>query len=341
MPKAAAAAATLVGIVLVLGSCVPLGLSIYASAWATPVLAASLALDQPLRSEAIRVTPGQLVRIAVKARIETPSVQEEKKDEKAATYKARYRFPVVFSVFDTAGSRLAERREAVAWDTQAMTVTDDERATSVGGSLTVKHTFEGIEAPASGAIVVEASMAPDRQYLARASDVQLLVYDNQGSDRKRVALFMAMLVGGGLLAVVGIIFLASSMAGAPSSPGVASSPAGESAVPAASRKRAAACHALGFLGYLVPFGNLFGPLAMWLYWRSADPYVDRQGKEAVNFQLSVVVYMMASVILILVLIGAFLIFAVALLHFIFMVAAAASAAGGKDFRYPMTVRFVK
>jgi len=46
------------------------------------------------------------------------------------------------------------------------------------------------------------------------------------------------------------------------------------------------CHLSGLAGYVVPFGNIFGPLIIWLIKRDQSWFVDDQGKEALNFQIS-------------------------------------------------------
>ena len=46
------------------------------------------------------------------------------------------------------------------------------------------------------------------------------------------------------------------------------------------------CHLLSFTAYVgIPFGNVLGPLIMWLVSKDKSAFVDRHGKAAVNFQL--------------------------------------------------------
>jgi uncharacterized Tic20 family protein len=47
------------------------------------------------------------------------------------------------------------------------------------------------------------------------------------------------------------------------------------------------CHLMAFCGYVIPFGNLLGPLVIWLTKKDASPFVDDQGKESLNFQITV------------------------------------------------------
>ena len=53
------------------------------------------------------------------------------------------------------------------------------------------------------------------------------------------------------------------------------------------RQWAMFCHFAAFLGLVLPFGNLIGPLIVWQIKKDVHPFIDDQGKEALNFQISV------------------------------------------------------
>lgn len=46
------------------------------------------------------------------------------------------------------------------------------------------------------------------------------------------------------------------------------------------------CHLSGFAGYVVPLGQIVAPLIIWLIRRDKSAFVDNQGKEALNAQIS-------------------------------------------------------
>ena len=102
-----------------------------------------------------------------------------------------------------------------------------------------------------------------------------------------------------------------------------------------------ACHLAALLGFIIPLGNLVGPLVIWLLKRNDHPQVDRQGKEAVNFQISVAIYLIVSALLIPVVIGLLLLPAVALFALVMVIVAAIKASNGEEFRYPLTIRLIK
>ena len=69
------------------------------------------------------------------------------------------------------------------------------------------------------------------------------------------------------------------------------------------RQWAMLCHLAAFAGLAVPFGNLLGPLIVWQMKKDVDPFVDAQGKEALNFQISVAIAVMVCFLLMLLVIG--------------------------------------
>jgi uncharacterized protein len=101
------------------------------------------------------------------------------------------------------------------------------------------------------------------------------------------------------------------------------------------------CHLSGLAGYVVPFGNIFGPLIIWLIKRDQSWFVDDQGKEALNFQISWAIYMIVSLIAILVLVGIVLVGIVAIGGLVLLIVAAVKANEGIAYRYPLTIRFIK
>lgn len=98
-------------------------------------------------------------------------------------------------------------------------------------------------------------------------------------------------------------------------------------------------HLTTFSSYIgVP--GFIGPLVIWLLKKDEMPFVDDQAKEALNFQISLFIYAIISAVLIFVLIGFFLLIALAVLHVIFTIIAAIKASEGTRYRYPLTIRLV-
>ena len=98
-------------------------------------------------------------------------------------------------------------------------------------------------------------------------------------------------------------------------------------------------HLSQFGGYLVPYGGMVIPIAMWLYARDHDPFVDEHGKEIVNFIISHFIYSVVVAILCFVLVGFILIPLLLILVLLAPIFGAIAASKGQSFRYPLTIRF--
>lgn len=101
------------------------------------------------------------------------------------------------------------------------------------------------------------------------------------------------------------------------------------------------CHLLAFSGYLVPFGNIFGPLVLWLLKRAEDPFVEACGKEAINFQITMTIYAAICGLSILIGIGLILLPIVMILNIVYTVIAAIKASEGRSYHYPLTIRLIQ
>lgn len=83
------------------------------------------------------------------------------------------------------------------------------------------------------------------------------------------------------------------------------------------------------------------PLILWLVKRKESHFIDDHGKEAVNFQISLLIYALISAILIPACgIGVVGFIAVYALGIVGMIMASVAANRGEFFRYPATIRFI-
>jgi len=101
------------------------------------------------------------------------------------------------------------------------------------------------------------------------------------------------------------------------------------------------CHLVVFVGYIIPFASIIGPLVIWMIKRDEMPFVDDQGKESLNFQITIMLALIASGILMFVLIGVVLIFVVVIFQFIVVIIASIKAKEGVYYRYPLCIRLIK
>jgi uncharacterized Tic20 family protein len=119
------------------------------------------------------------------------------------------------------------------------------------------------------------------------------------------------------------------------------SSAGAAGVSAEERQWAMFAHLAALLGFLIPFGNIIGPLVIWLIKKDEMPFVDDQGKESLNFQITVAIAALISMALIVILIGFALLALVAIAALVMTIIAAIKANEGTRYRYPFTLRLIK
>ena len=100
-------------------------------------------------------------------------------------------------------------------------------------------------------------------------------------------------------------------------------------------------HLSALVGYsIVPFGNVVAPLIIWLIRKDQSWFVDDQAKEAINFQISMVIYALISIPLVLLLIGIVLLIFLYVFGIVMVIIAAIKANDGVQYRYPVTIRFI-
>ncbi len=101
------------------------------------------------------------------------------------------------------------------------------------------------------------------------------------------------------------------------------------------------CHLISFCGYVIPLGNLIGPLVVWLIKKDEMSFVNDQGKESLNFQITMFIAFIISVILAFVLIGFLLMGVLIIYQIVVVIMATIKANDGVKYRYPYTIRFIK
>lgn len=111
---------------------------------------------------------------------------------------------------------------------------------------------------------------------------------------------------------------------------------------AQARQWAMLCHYAAFFWLLAPMiGNVIGPLIVWQLKKDLDPFIDAQGKEALNFQITYSVAMMICGLLAWVLIGFPLMLLVGITALVLTIIAGIKANEGQAYRYPFSWRLIK
>jgi len=135
-------------------------------------------------------------------------------------------------------------------------------------------------------------------------------------------------------------------------------------------------HLSTFSRFIIPFGNFLGPIILWVTNKDKSAFIDAHGKQAINFQISILLYSIVIGLLtvpffifnifkqidfisinafenisinldkpspLLYLGGAFAGFAIIafLLELVFIIKASLTAREGEMFYYPLTIPFLK
>ena len=107
------------------------------------------------------------------------------------------------------------------------------------------------------------------------------------------------------------------------------------------RNWAMLCHLSAFATFFFPFGGVIGPLICWLSRKDESEWVNMNGKNSLNFQLSILLYIVLAIPLCLILIGIPIIIILSTLKVICIIIASVKAPKGELFKYPLSIPFVQ
>ena len=105
------------------------------------------------------------------------------------------------------------------------------------------------------------------------------------------------------------------------------------------RNWAMLCHLSAFAGFFFPFGGIIGPIICWLTRKDESSWIDVNGKSSLNFQLSILLYIVLCIPLCFILIGIPIVFALMTLKVVCIIIASIKASKGEIFRYPLVIPF--
>jgi len=100
-------------------------------------------------------------------------------------------------------------------------------------------------------------------------------------------------------------------------------------------------HLAALAGFIVPFGNILGPLVVWLVKRDHSVFVGAQAKEALNFNITLALGGLVCFVLLRLSIGVLFAALLALFWLVMTIVAAFKANEGIAYRYPFSLRPVK
>lgn len=99
-------------------------------------------------------------------------------------------------------------------------------------------------------------------------------------------------------------------------------------------------HISALSGLAVPFGNILAPLLLWLVKKDESEFVDANGKEAMNFQLTWTLLLLGASLTILIGIGLLVVPVIAVAWLVLVVLATLRASEREVYDYPLTIDFI-
>ncbi len=339
MNRTTAIASLLIGMFLFMGSCAPIVYVIYREAVVDPTNSHSLSEHGPSDEFSFQASPGTLARFKVEANITTSSVQEDP-DSLSDEYDARFKFPISYTVSDASGNVLVSEDVIMAWKDGGSISMSNEEITSTGGTLTASTSLDKFMVADDGHVNIKIELSPDTTYEASMASPQLHLYDGMIDNTWYITGGILMGLFGFILAIVGFIFAVTNSA----QESIRQPALVQNVVEERDKninQLAMYIQLSAFAGYFIPFGSVIVPVVLWLIWRDRDPYIDEMGREATNFQLSMVLYYIISFVLCFIIIGFFLITAAFIFHLAFIIIGSIQTSRGNHYRYPMIIRFIK
>jgi hypothetical protein len=94
-------------------------------------------------------------------------------------------------------------------------------------------------------------------------------------------------------------------------------------------------HILCLIGF-----PILGPLVVWLIKKDQSPYLDQQGRELLNFQISYLIYAFVAFLLCFVLIGIPLLIVIGVATLVLTIIGIVRASDGQVYRFPFTIRLL-
>ncbi|MBP6385589.1 MAG: DUF4870 domain-containing protein [Pseudarcicella sp.] len=100
-------------------------------------------------------------------------------------------------------------------------------------------------------------------------------------------------------------------------------------------------HLSQLASYVVPFFGIALPIIMWSANKDQSELVDKQGKNVLNWNISLLIYVAVSSILCFILIGIPMLLALMFVSIIFTIIGAIKAGDGVIYKYPLAMTFIK
>lgn len=100
-------------------------------------------------------------------------------------------------------------------------------------------------------------------------------------------------------------------------------------------------HLSQYCNFFMPLVGTIVPILLWTSNKENDNVIDQHGKNIINWNISSMIYLIASFFLCFLFIGFPIIFIVVILYTIFPIIGAIKADSGEVWKYPLSIDFIK
>lgn len=100
------------------------------------------------------------------------------------------------------------------------------------------------------------------------------------------------------------------------------------------------CH-VGSYSWYIGIPGLITVLVIWLIKKDQSPYVDYHGKESLNFQITMILWVAIGVLTFCLGVGIVILILDGIFNLIMVIVASIKASNGEYYRYPLTLRLIK
>ncbi len=337
----------IIGLAMLLGSFIPAGAGIYNAFNKNTAQQLNIEVGSTHRTKIFNVNTEQLVQVAIE--IDTHNSAKESNTD-------NYSFPLSYRIFDQYETVIHQKDTAIEWNSESIEnttisidndITTSRTRSSTGNISTVKFSLEKIHIDPPGLVQVEVTLSPDTAEQSTINTARLLVYDNVYTYWSNLFSWLALLILGFGITILGVILVIAQQFTTSNQPDQVVQPTStplqnniEAKNTDKSQQWAMYTHLSAYSGFIIPFGGLIGPLVIWLMKKDEHPFIDSNGREALNFNISMFIYTFISFILIFVFIGFLLLAILFIIYLITPLVAGINANAGKSYRYPLTIRFI-
>jgi uncharacterized Tic20 family protein len=328
----------LLGVAMVMGSCVPVGYTLMNVVLPDQLDQAALSL-QGASQIALRVPESHSKTVRAAIRLSFPEDTAEGKQAVRYTY----------SVQSRSGTELQKGSGRI--DRNNSTIRSGFN-TKENKWTTLEKVFDEFRTVPGENLKIEVDLQPAGSLL----QAQLRLYGPKPPAKISLMTAIILWVFGIILALTGGLLWLQTLSTTPDAgraqsaqmsldPEHGRTTSGDAAPQKEERIWAMVCHLSIFSGYLiVPFGHLLGPLIIWLAKRDRSYFIDWHGREALNFNISITLYSLAGLLFCLTIIGLFVglvvLFLVIVLHVAASLYMAIRAQQSDWSQYPFSIRFI-